>query len=431
MSAWGNNSNSNSTFKSCEALITRVEANDPTLQDLVILPMKIFGDAELDRLTKAATTYQHCKTLAASGHKVSPAALERFGKATKLTAIFGIGDSTMGDEGVVALCAGLAAASDCQTLEHLDLSYKGMGLTGFRAIAQLDIASLRHVNASRNALGSDALPVDAVPALLYRHVLSLDISSCEISSELAKELVSKLGDACSLQTLNISHNPIGDEGFGALVSYLPRLEVLRVSSCRLREQSITQLLQEQRCSYMVLDVSNNALTAASPWKACLATLLPQLQELNVSGNTALESDGVLGIVEGLSSSSNAVVLKELDLSQTKCGADAAVAALSCTQSLRLFDNQLGKDDGFAALATTNLPSTLMALDVAGNGADQASVVLLLRSVLRQLGDDKCSLTSLVVGGNAGGDDVEAVMREIQAVRPKLDVARDKKGKQQR
>jgi hypothetical protein len=39
--------------KSCDALLVRVERNDPTLEELVVLPNKIFGAAQVERLSNA------------------------------------------------------------------------------------------------------------------------------------------------------------------------------------------------------------------------------------------------------------------------------------------------------------------------------------------------------------------------------------------
>lgn len=38
---------------SCDAILKRVEANDPVLTELVILPMKTFGPSDVDRLSIA------------------------------------------------------------------------------------------------------------------------------------------------------------------------------------------------------------------------------------------------------------------------------------------------------------------------------------------------------------------------------------------
>jgi hypothetical protein len=39
--------------KSCDALLKRVEEDDPALTGLVILPMKVFGPIDVDRLSSA------------------------------------------------------------------------------------------------------------------------------------------------------------------------------------------------------------------------------------------------------------------------------------------------------------------------------------------------------------------------------------------
>ena len=51
--AWGSGA-----FNSCDKLLERVEKNDPTLKELVILPMKTFGAKDLDRLSHAIGEYR-------------------------------------------------------------------------------------------------------------------------------------------------------------------------------------------------------------------------------------------------------------------------------------------------------------------------------------------------------------------------------------
>jgi len=67
--------------------------------------------------------------LAASGHSVPPAALGKLGAAiasgkSNLTSL-SIGDQTMGDEGVVALCSPIECVNG-GNLEILDLAWKNM-----------------------------------------------------------------------------------------------------------------------------------------------------------------------------------------------------------------------------------------------------------------------------------------------------------------
>jgi hypothetical protein len=139
-SAWG----VGSSARSCDALLHRIEINDPTLTELIILPIKSFGPKDLLRLiqcldhgeqqgqqslppplqyqintTATATTLNtHLKSLQASGHAMNDVSvLEAFGRVlTKNPSScplvdIAIGDNTLGDEGMEALCRGLLSSS--------------------------------------------------------------------------------------------------------------------------------------------------------------------------------------------------------------------------------------------------------------------------------------------------------------------------------
>jgi hypothetical protein len=83
-----------------------------------------------------------------------------------------------------------------------------------------------------------------------------------------------------------------------------------------------------------------------------------------------------------------------------------------------------------------MASELHTLDLSGNNAGQVSVVVLLKAVLSAVEQTtsklrksaKIPLKCLVIGGNQGGFDVEAVIKQIHALRPDIDIARDKKGR---
>ena len=99
------------------------------------------------------------------------------------------------------------------------------------------------------------------------------------------------------------------------------------------------------------------------------------------------------------------------------------------QSLHLFNNSLGSD-GFIALAPTLRGGhpTLEHLDLGGNLANQASVVALLSALLENPEAISNVLRVIVVGANESGDAVEQIAKQIKAVHPELDIARDKKSK---
>ena len=128
MSAWGKNGSA----RSCEALLRRVEENDPKLTELVILPLKNFGSAEVLRLAKCfeSRSSSHLRSLHASGHSIDCNALEKLGRSLFDVEDIAIGDSNMGDEGVCALCRGMEAnermAAGSSILRSIDLSWKNM-----------------------------------------------------------------------------------------------------------------------------------------------------------------------------------------------------------------------------------------------------------------------------------------------------------------
>lgn len=118
--AWGKGG----SIASCDALIKRVENNDPKLTELVILPMKTFGSAELEKLSSAIAsgTNTNLQSISASGHHLPPDSLKSFGLALSTQANhavqqsdgakggisrLAIGSKDMGDDGMIALCEGL------------------------------------------------------------------------------------------------------------------------------------------------------------------------------------------------------------------------------------------------------------------------------------------------------------------------------------
>lgn len=136
MSAWGKSS----PLRSCDALLERIEQNDPTLIDLVILPTKTFGEAEVGRLCVVLERNgnTHWKSLTASGHSLPTVSLRRLGKAisggTNNLSSISVGDRDMGDEGVSPLCEGLAVRD--HPLVRIVLYYQGIGSAGFKSISR-------------------------------------------------------------------------------------------------------------------------------------------------------------------------------------------------------------------------------------------------------------------------------------------------------
>jgi hypothetical protein len=130
MSAWGKNGSA----RSCEALLKRVEENDPKLTDLIVLPLKKFGSKEVLRLAKCLESRRNdsLRSISASGHAIDDCnALEALGRVLTRLESVAIGDSDMGDDGVCAMCRGVAATEklsgdSSNALKSIDFSWKNM-----------------------------------------------------------------------------------------------------------------------------------------------------------------------------------------------------------------------------------------------------------------------------------------------------------------
>lgn len=451
MSAWG----AGGSFKSCDALLQRVERNDPTLTNLVILPQKTFGAAEVDRL---AAVFEkeggntHLVALHASGHSVPSPSLKRLGQAiaankSRLVEL-AVGSSTMGDEGICAFCEGLATSTE-NSLESIDFSYKGMGPVGFQAIIRClgNSQKLRELNLSRNesirnaATVADFMKRDDETSPFFPRINNLDLADCGIDGEFAAIFFPILLSEGRKLTLRLSGNPIGDDGFRSLFNGHEHLEKVYLSSCGIGDASMALLasLKATNMPLTLLELSNNSISApgafslskclhgdvGSAESACLARLI----DLNLAGNP-LGEDGIVALTAG--AQQKIPRLQALDLTDTKCGVTGAVAAVrdSRVASLRLFNNNLGPE-GFRALEETLRGGhpTLVSLDLGGNRADEAAVVALLSALIIPDTSFESKLRTLIVGGNKGGSDVEAMVKRVKEVRPEIDIARDKIAKQ--
>ena len=169
MSAWG----TNGSARSCEALLRRLETNDPTLVDLVVLPLKHFGSQELIRVAVClgTTTNTTLRSLQASGHTIDDChAFELLGQSMVSIEKIAIGDATMGDPGLMALCRGLETnptmqlhdtttktnthtkGTNCNKLRSIDLSYKNIGPKGLRTLLRVCSSSSLSLSASLQSL---------------------------------------------------------------------------------------------------------------------------------------------------------------------------------------------------------------------------------------------------------------------------------------
>lgn len=315
MSAWGQGG----AAKSCNALLTRVENNDPVLKELVILPSKIFGPVEANRLASAIGSgiNTHLTCITASGHALPPSLLSIIGAAIASAASkenriddkggivrIALGDKAMGDEGVVALCEPLESGSGCR-LELVDLGWKGLSKKGMTALGKTFGISptILSLNLSRNTkVGDDGLASFCAAAIersrnnsraseerelgptVFPVLKQLNLSECNITScglkslseflLLGKERVVSSNSHSNSSNANLSlqlnSNPIGNGGMmsiAPLISHSPSSVLISLSmiECDIGDEGIralTSALENSgpcREGLQFLDLSKNKI----------------------------------------------------------------------------------------------------------------------------------------------------------------------------
>jgi len=445
MPAWGKGG----TARSCDALLRKVEQNDPRLTELVILSNKDFGSKEVERLAVAIENGRntHLASVSASGHSLSVGSLMRLGAALarggKSSAIkhLAIGNKDTGDDGVCALCDGLVSDDSnggCQ-LESIDLSWKGIGPKGMQHIIQTlgALPMLTTLNLSRNEkIGTFTFPTDRFIALR-----ELNISDCN------------LNDTCGLLEQQQQHHQgnhtiavlrMNGNDFSATdkLSIHPSSSIteLYLENCNIGNSGFQTLASSfshaQNHSMKILSIADNGIGPAGlEFLTDNLKDMPQLEELNLANNPLDEgSVEKFGKVLGILKSDDSVAksqLSKLDMTGAQCGIRGASSLIEHgkLQELRLFNNQLG--NGFANQLQGALKGghpTLSMLDVGGNGASDDEVAALLEA-LTMVDEDKPSfqneLKVLLVGGNKTGPRVEEMVKKVHAIFPDIDIARDK------
>jgi Ran GTPase-activating protein (RanGAP) involved in mRNA processing and transport len=260
----------------------------------------------------------------------------------------------------------------------------------------------------------------------------LDLASCEIGAN-GVEALSKLLNRCSIRSisLTLTSNPLRSASCAALSTTLcgtSKVTSLYLSHCDIGDDGLKLLLASQQCTneigLTVLDLSHNgigpegATTLASALWDNGESRFKNLNELVLTGN-ALGYIGVQCLGNALAHrnkdgnfEAGNETLEILDLTQTDCGKDGAVAIMRCShlKRVRLFNNQLA--------------------DIGGNKAKINTVIQVLDAVGTINTEIDSKLNTLEIGGNETGLDVEEAIKRVKTTRPELDVARDKPNPQQ-
>ena len=458
MSAWGEGS----SLRSCDSLLERIEKNDPSLQTLALLPIKNFTSDDCLRLASAIRrngAEGHLRSIHASGHAVSAGALEALGAAVacaggKITSL-AIGDSRMGDEGMVALFRGLSYESAtpsggssspaASSLQVLDLSYKGASKDGMRAIGECLSAerysSLISLDLSRNEGIGENGGIDALSqafdlargGVAFRNLRTLNLAQCNIGSDDANKLVAfllanviesdkpidnstdisvRLGTRFRIEMV-LNSNPIEGSGCNYIGSLLSRqglsfLSSLSLVECNIGDEGVSALVEAAKagggCSGLVmLDLSSNQITqeGAAMISTALAVdngtaLMSSLRELRLSNND-IGGEGIVSVCRNLVQ----VPQWKSDDDSNKLGSNSTLTILE------LCKTNCGAD-GFAATMKCGALTKLRLFGNRMGSSAFAAAAPLLRG-------GHPSIQELDIGGNDAKEDaVENLLREIIA-----------------
>lgn len=450
----------------------RVQNNDPKLVELVILPVKTFGDAELSRLADIILSGKNTNlhAISASGHNVSPSALALLGSALasqngRNICNVAIGDENLNDEGVEAFCKPLSEVNG-GSLESVDFAFKNISKSGAEIIGRTFGASesIKRIYLYRNpnigdagmtAFSASAIKDDTT-RLSFRNLEHLDISECDVGAAGAKALVECLASGendtsarSNLIDIQMSKNPLGAEGCLYLKELISReggrgstVQKLSINKCAIGDDGLTFIVDAFKTSckgFSSLNVAGNGISegGALGLAEVLHTRSINLQSLHelILADNPIGDESVLSIAKSLkfAEEEGNSSIDVLDLSTTKCGKNGAVALLKCSalKSLRLFNNNLASE-GFEAMLPFLVGGhpTLEHLDLGGNRAEESAVATLLGTIMIMNEPDDNVLRALELGGNEVGEVVEEILKELNEIRPDLDVARDRPSAEQ-
>eukprot|EP00903_Cladosiphon_okamuranus_P012577 g11774.t1 len=470
---------------------------------MCILSTRRFGTSDAVAFSAALSDNTSLVELLASGHPLDVAGARAFGEAlSRNTTIRSlcVGDNNFGDKGVLALVEGLKLN---RGLRVLDLEYKSI-VSGQGLCTLLEThATLADLRLGRNQLAESGITALSAGLALSSTLLRLDLSGNLLDAAAAQALGAALcgrhpslqpptvsndnadaganGAGASagsgagaragpppLEFLDVSKNPLGDEGGAALLLALatsPTLTGLVLAETCLGAGAASALaaaldpFPPPPAGVSVSPPSTSGVEAGAavppatsgqesalptpPSKVASGRGLPLLKTLDVSKNNlgavgAVKLAGTLSFgggqqLESLSIGYNDVGdegaaalgraagprLAVLDLSGNALSGAGLAAALSARglREAKLFHNACGDEGVSLVLQALLAGGGLQTLDLGANGLTGAGFEALLPGLAA------CSsLKTLEVGANANDDRAEKAVRSSQGSNPSLDIA---------
>ncbi|GIL98525.1 hypothetical protein Vretimale_3895 [Volvox reticuliferus] len=308
-----------------------------------------------------------------------------------------VGDSSFGDDGVVELARGVAASS----LTHLDLSNKGVGQRGAKAlVAALAVApSLEHLQLNSNPLLGDAglrtlcgigdsvtdgSNGDGSPAVaIWAGLRTLEVQGCSISAAGIRALAAS-PNCVRLHVLRLDGNALGPEGGAAVGELLQTASSLKELS--LRRSDLGDLGGEALAAALVPSSTSITQTSSSVTDPAAQTRIRLLLDLSECGLGSRSMAALQGAILG------GARLALLCLMGNAAVSDADVAALGAALGP-------GRCKGGSESAVAHL-------DVSGTAAGPQAVSAL------SLAEGLCHLS--MVGCQLGASGATALASSLEA-----------------
>ena len=251
------------------------------------------------------------------------------------------------------------AIAKCTNLKTLDISYCGL-TDADQSIMQAGFdenQSLKILNISHNSFHKYTWVCQGICNI--DSLIKLDISHCNLSEESCDIISNKFYEGWGLIDLNISGNPIGNNGISQLLSSLCdniTLVTLNISNTELGEDFVNELGEFLNSTHVLrdIDISNNII-GDSLAKAFAAVLPSQdsIEKINIS-TCRITDEGAFSLCKAIAKNSTIkeIVLKDNFLSQ-HIGFDL-VEILRENESLQKIDLTSNQIDCFALEAIETL-----------------------------------------------------------------------------
>ena len=247
------------------------------------------------------------------------------------------------------------------SLKVLNLAYNNITHKGMKSVAAI-MKSSTHFSVAHNPIGDAGIQL--FPLLMFKHLIQLNISYTEITEVGAYALAEYFKVCISLQSLEISHNHIKDNGLIEILKNLPcTLVRLIASDCHLTHKGAVSIGK-------MLRINN------------------ELKYIKISSNS-IGDDGISAISDGLHINTALIQLVARACKFHSKGAKSIAKMLQANETLKCLDisgNSI-RDDGIKAVARSiQANTTLVQLKVFDcEGTEDIDKMLMVNKTLKELG----------------------------------------------